>query len=117
MVFSPWPQVSFKEEGAGAGFGEAGSRSKVLFCSGCLIFTLECQLCQDFTVFAPFQKDASILKAISVFLNFTSSVKTRRMSVKRGRIPADGGCGWENADNKKSKRQKTRNANEDQAPL
>ena len=31
--------------GGGGGLGEAGSRLKVLFCAGFLVFTLEYQLC------------------------------------------------------------------------
>ena len=42
--------------------GGAGSRLKVLFCSGFLVFTLECQLCQELSVFVSFKKDESILK-------------------------------------------------------
>ena len=29
-----------------------------------LVFTLECQLCQELSLFVPFQKDGSILKTL-----------------------------------------------------
>ena len=50
--------------GGWADIGEEGSRLKVLFCSGFLVFSLECQLCQELSLFVPFQKDGSILKTL-----------------------------------------------------